>query len=430
MRFAMTKCSSLFVACFLAYALSGCAEMPIDPMPSFANPFFLPTRLIPVSMVEKQIQCEMREFLDEMDGTDKFSPRKGADNAQEYLAYDGPATVVLNLQTDQSGKVIFTGIDTAKLGLDFLTPFITLSNKIPSLQSNLQAKGTVYAQVTFVIPQTKFDIIDYNTLKTNTNGKSTLDPKEITTITQLAQFVGAKTQVSSLRLLPVPHNGRQALAVVDPKDIERLVGAKGLKGIGHEYHSDIVDYHGENRQIAYDFLTYNDSIVYSDSPIINGSADKKLSNARLIKGLASINCNNWNEYNPLQRFNIANWMTDYFRTKIRAEANQLDENIDVNTSYYGDKELFKRIRDNSSKRSVACMKELQLKTQVVAAFDISAGVNPIFNPAYILPVSGVSLDYNPQNTEFMQMTFTLNNSENQDLCNKLLPRSPIAGNKI
>jgi hypothetical protein len=79
----------------------------------------------------------------------------------------------------------------------------------------------------------------------------------------------------------------------------------------------------------------------------------------------------------------------------------------------------------------ACMTKITLKSQFQVVADVSAGVNPFFGSAFLLPVSGLSGDINPSFTHSAQITFTLNPKakiqKNPELC--VTPPSQ-AGTKI
>jgi hypothetical protein len=132
-----------FCAIALLCILGGCSSF----FPSFEGPFGLGswTHDMPVKLVALRIQCELREFL-----TD--SKAKGI----EYLDEQQPASLSLNMQTDNSGKIAYLGIDLSKLGpLSPLASLVTAQNKVPTLQASGTVKSTISSQVDFTIPQTK-----------------------------------------------------------------------------------------------------------------------------------------------------------------------------------------------------------------------------------------------------------------------------------
>jgi hypothetical protein len=75
--------------------------------------------------------------------------------------------------------------------------------------------------------------------------------------------------------------------------------------------------------------------------------------------------------------------------------------------------------------TVACQSKLTLSTQIVVSFDINTGVSKEIQPLYVLPMSLLTLDANPAWTQTLQLQFVLANTENNDLCQKLLQIKPL-----
>ena len=53
------------------------------------------------------------------------------------------------------------------------------------------------------------------------------------------------------------------------------------------------------------------------------------------------------------------------------------------------------------------MTKLTMQTTFVLAADIKGGINPLGGGAFILPVSGITLDFAPTYTHQLQITFNL-----------------------
>jgi hypothetical protein len=64
------------------------------------------------------------------------------------------------------------------------------------------------------------------------------------------------------------------------------------------------------------------------------------------------------------------------------------------------------------------MSKITLSTQVVFVLDVSAGVNPLLAPTFVLPVSGETFDYNPSVTQNLNIVLALNPAvqSNKGLC--------------
>jgi hypothetical protein len=82
----------------------------------------------------------------------------------------------------------------------------------------------------------------------------------------------------------------------------------------------------------------------------------------------------------------------------------------------------KLARDHDNTEAV-CMSKITLKTSFVLAFDVSAGVNPL-GAAFILPVNGETLDFNPSATQNLQIAFNLKKHKDQNLCTNLPNTQP------
>jgi hypothetical protein len=75
--------------------------------------------------------------------------------------------------------------------------------------------------------------------------------------------------------------------------------------------------------------------------------------------------------------------------------------------------------------TVACDSKLTLSTQVVFSFDANTGVSQEISPVYVLPISLLTIDINPSWTQTLQIQFALANTQNNDLCMKMLQIKPL-----
>jgi hypothetical protein len=108
--------------------------------------------------------------------------------------------------------------------------------------------------------------------------------------------------------------------------------------------------------------------------------------------------------NPLEKLYLADWLEAFF-TKTENE----NDNYENNLKY-------------------VCLSKITLKTSFTIALDVSAGANPFFGAAYLLPVNGVTLDFNPDLVHSLQIVLALKNSSNSPLCSKTTqPNVVISG---
>ena len=114
------------------------------------SPFRHYVQNLPVQRVVTQVECELRGFLIQQDKNWQDENK----NNGLFLDPKQPAGISLNLQTDESGGVTYTGVDLGKIGLTSLGELVSINNKIPNLQAKLQIKGTVSAQLDLAVPQT------------------------------------------------------------------------------------------------------------------------------------------------------------------------------------------------------------------------------------------------------------------------------------
>jgi hypothetical protein len=145
MRNANVSARVIRLAIFLlgSFFLSGCAFLPGFGLLEEPSLYY-----VPVGDVANQVACELQEFVAEHDKDPKWKQ-------QRWVLADEDVTVSLNLQTDTSGNVSFTGVNVAGLGFSSLQAFIasTTSGKtsVPSLTAKLQAKRTRTVKIAFSV---------------------------------------------------------------------------------------------------------------------------------------------------------------------------------------------------------------------------------------------------------------------------------------
>lgn len=378
---------SLFFFC----AVSGCA-LNTDVLPSFDGPFAYGalTKYVAIVDVEHEIQCEINDFLTDdrpllrSDGTPILAggvPVTVAEISNNLLQFDQPAQVTLSVQTDLSGKVTATGINLQKYGLDIIANAITLSNKVPSLQANLQGKDTIFASPVFVIPQTSEDV--WGLYVYDKDHKPTLQNF------QIPQFH------------PITNAPLNSFPAVE-NYIEKYL-----------------------KNVAIEGKRYAKVSIAPPTGRLNGSTTYSQPEGPIIKGLGRIRATCPNDSAPdfLHKLYIKAWLTDFFARNVALEYFEPGTHPDdVPKNYY-----LRRtdVVDPGTLMSVACDSKLSLKTAVAITFDTSAGVNPILSPTYIIPIAGLTLDVSPAWTQTLQIDFFMHNSENGNLCDKLLARKPF-----
>jgi hypothetical protein len=117
--------------------------------------------------------------------------------------------------------------------------------------------------------------------------------------------------------------------------------------------------------------------------------------ASVIKGLNSVDCSNWNKGLVTPLF-LKNWLEKFFQ----------------------------RLEENVNETSAACMSKLTLQTQFMLLVDVSGGTNPIFGTSFIVPISGINVDYNPTFTHSLTIALALKKYKNSDLCTKIPATQP------
>ena len=400
--------------------LSGCAFNP-GFLPGFAGPldFGGITQLVDIINIEHAVQCEIQDFLTDKEKTVKTDWR-GPDGepfsfsseeiSSHLLAYDQPAKITLTAMTDLSGKVTATGVNLKKVGLNTVSDFITLTNNTPTLQANLQAKGEVTASPISSVPQT-YDNIWRVYVQDDTDKNS-------------------KEKGPFERNFQIPPESSGSFLDAQKK-IEKKINDDNLKN-------------GKKVRLA----TPGD-VVTSNIPPIHVTYPK----TPIIRGLGNIACEIPGQR---RRLFIKEWLDNFFIRNIQVEGERVknakgepeyNENgtpqykyvpgsLRRRTAYPSTAPLGIPTFTNKATQdkvtngeplltSVSCDSQLTLKTQIAIIFDTSAGINPILSNTYIIPISAFAVDVSPAWTETLQIDFSLANSENNDLCEKLLARKPL-----
>jgi hypothetical protein len=137
--------------CFIAVVLlcGGCAFFPGFSLFEEPGLYYLP-----VAQVANQVACELQEFMKEHEN-DVYT-------SQRWVLADEDVAIKLNLQTDSSGYVNFTGVNVSQIGLSAFQQFIssTTSGKIsvPSLGAKASVKRTKTVQVNLSVSPAALDI--------------------------------------------------------------------------------------------------------------------------------------------------------------------------------------------------------------------------------------------------------------------------------
>lgn len=82
--------------------------------------------------------------------------------------------------------------------------------------------------------------------------------------------------------------------------------------------------------------------------------------------------------------------------------------------------FFDNLGRNQYNTASVCLTKITLSTQIVFILDVSAGVNPLLGPAFILPVTGETFDVNPSATQNLQIVLALQKYPS-NLCTKVPP---------
>lgn len=147
------RAATLLICAFL---LSGCSDdlLRYDGFggPLALGPFKSYVQRLPIERVAAQLECEVSDFLQR-----RNAEHKKDDPNEIRLNPRKAATISLQLQTDVTGNVTYTGINLGKIGLSDAANLIAVTNNLPSLQAKVAPKSTVSAQLDFNIPQAYHD---------------------------------------------------------------------------------------------------------------------------------------------------------------------------------------------------------------------------------------------------------------------------------
>jgi hypothetical protein len=418
----LLSCSSL---------ISGCA-LNTDVLPSFDGPFAYGsvTKYVNIIDVEHQVQCEIRDFLTDYNTKYRFNniDVTSANIANNLLAFDQPATVTLTVQTDLTGKATATGINLNKLGLQAIANEISLSNKVPSLQANLSAKGTVIASPVVVFPQTDRDVWQFYT-----GGES------LAKLTTLA-FDNSLSE----ELMKIEYGVK-----VNENNLSKEEKIKAQANFNKDFSRDVLGYKSK----YYHDYSKNDRgpDVYPSSYALPENPLKALTppagvlpnslnypTRPIIMGLHNINCqdveampNNLSSY--MRHLYIKDWLFEFFTrnmgVQVDASGNANAEDKLNPHDYFlrrvGSGTYVDSFGEPRALTTVGCALKLTLKTAIAITFDVSAGINPILSPTYIIPISGFTGEISPAWTQTLQIDFTLQNSQNNNLCVKSWAQKPL-----
>ena len=401
--------------------------------PSFDSPFSYQelTKKLPLQAVERQVQCELSNFIS--DYADSKNPPSNI-----VLDPNKPASVTVNIQTDLSGKAQFVGIDLSKIGLSAIANVITPSQKVPSLQASFAPKETVSSQIDFALPQSNNDV--YTVIENPTNPKADW---HLRLTKDSFQFIPAKDGVippgKDGKPGPAPNPGviPSGFTFSDYVFVKKH-GSKQIASIGYEsihggdFYKKAKNPTNGNPITRHD---YNPKLMPGQALIKGLNTDpyyndfKRVSfNDGTIAGIKLAddtigNCDK--DYTGgsslLNKLYIKEWLEDYFYGPNKNGENKgLLDGEGINEPV-----IDPVTRLPAKVASAVCLAKLTLKTQLALVFDASAGVNPVFGATYLVPISGVNLDLSPALTNYIQIVFNLQNSENSDLCNQLANSQPI-----
>jgi hypothetical protein len=147
----------------------------------------------------------------------------------------------------------------------------------------------------------------------------------------------------------------------------------------------------------------------------------------------TLNCaKNWQKDNPLTRLYLRDWLTNYFET-----INTLDKDQIFPTSDHPSDYLARTIRHVAQPDAIPEQFDIQsvdLSTQIYVGADISGGATPNLlgnGSVFVVPINGLSLDYNPDYTHKIDLTINMCDSLPPDsVCNDNVPKSPTGYQRI
>jgi hypothetical protein len=143
--------------------------------------------------------------------------------------------------------------------------------------------------------------------------------------------------------------------------------------------------------------------------------------------LITLNCaKNFRKDDPLTRLFLRDWLTNYFET-----INTLDRDQSFPPSDKITDNLARAMRHVAQPDAIPEQFDIQsvdLTTQIYLAADVSGGATPNVlgnGSVFILPISGLSFDYNPDYTHKIDLTINMCDSLPIDsVCNDNRPKAP------
>jgi hypothetical protein len=253
---------------------------------------------LPVSEVANQVACELQEFRKEHEH-DVYT-------SQRWVLANEDVAVKLNLQTDSSGYVNFTGINVSQVGLAAFQQFVLSATSgkttIPTLAAKASAKRTKTVQINFSVSPAALDIHLFST--------NPSDPK-------------AKKQ--------------------------------------------------------------------------------------------TINCQVWENSlanNPLNRLYLKDWLNNFFETVNAGTKQPQYANTDLSDTILN---ALRSLKPPDPVPSQFKIQSVELSTQIQLAADISGGATPNIlgdGSVFILPINGLSFDYNPDYVHKIDFTLSLCDNRN------------------
>jgi len=140
------KCRISIIAALLSTALSGCAFLP-----GFALWEDPAIYAFSASDVANQISCELQDFVTLQKEIQTNTPANDPNHYKWVLDDQSDVSVKLDLTTDTSGYVDFTGINVAKLGFESFAQFISTTSSVPSLGAKASGKRTRTVEIDFTV---------------------------------------------------------------------------------------------------------------------------------------------------------------------------------------------------------------------------------------------------------------------------------------
>ncbi len=468
------------VALLLGFAsvISGCGFSP-DTLPTFSRYGIAEmggiTRSVPIIEVEHAVQCEVKEFLESNDLNYYYDYKNStpdsiidlaglnghsipnvssAEISNNLLQFDQPAQITLAVKTDNEGKVTAAGVDFKKIGIGFLGNAVAkTSTGAPSFAAYLQGTGEVSAAPVAAIPQTSRDVWQVYVVA-----------KDGSIAAHNLQVDNVKSR--DLKIAGDNYSDEQKRRGVSPESsaywqhYNELFNRK-ISGM-LAYHKDDFDYSNFGTIASQsDFQSDYDTHIKNDASYHM----KHQPTGYLIAGLHNIVCpgypdypkydplqlkgNNYdvpdaaniaNKFEAVKYFSIKQWLFDFFTSnmvwepdrEVKKPVKRRDDiwrSHDLQFRRYLERAYLEPKAQNDVEQNqlltVACQSKLTLGTQIVVSFDMNSGVAREVSPVYVLPMSLLTVDVNPSWTQNLQIQFVLHNSQNNDLCEKLLQIKPL-----